>query len=69
LPPLTFENEQRIQLLIPSLPLNSGSYRIQGLLGDEHAMHLYDQRSTELYVVESDHPEFGLMWMAHEWQF
>ena len=66
--PIIFSGEQTIELVIPSIPILGGNYRIRVRVGDEHAMREIDRMTHGPFVIESDHPEIGMMWMPHSWK-
>lgn len=68
LAPILFSGTQITELNIPSIPILGGNYVIRARLGDEHALRTIDQMSVGPFVISSDHPEIGMMWMAHSWK-
>jgi lipopolysaccharide transport system ATP-binding protein len=67
LDPILFSGEQTIELVIPSIPILGGNYLVRIRVGDEHAMREIDRMTHGPFVIESDHPEIGMMWMPHSW--
>ena len=67
LDPILFSGEQTIELVIPSIPILGGNYLVRVRVGDEHAMREIDRMTHGPFVIESDHPEIGMMWMPHSW--
>ena len=68
LAPILFFDRQITELRIPSIPILGGNYVVKAWVGDEHALRLIDQKSVGPFVISSDHPEIGMMWMAHSWK-
>ena len=68
LEPILFSGTQITELSIPSIPIWGGNYVIRARVGDEHALRTIDQMSVGPFVISSDHPENGMMWMAHSWK-
>lgn len=66
-PPISFSERQMVELRIPSLPIQ-GRYEVRARVGDEHGLRLIDERMGAPFVIESDRPEIGVLWMAHEWR-
>lgn len=69
LAPIRFSGEKQIELLFPSFPILKGSYRAKALIADEHSLRVVHECYSEPLMIESEHPEFGMLWMAHEWKF
>ena len=69
LKPVEFAGEQVMELVIPSIPLVGGSYRAKVMVGDQHALRLIHELSGAPLLVESDHPEIGMLWIEHYWRF
>lgn len=67
LPALSFNNSQQWQLEIPKLLLISGNYRFKVAVADEPVLRFIDEYSSKFYTVVSEYPEFGLLWMEHQW--
>jgi ABC-type polysaccharide/polyol phosphate transport system ATPase subunit len=69
LKPVEFAGEQVMELVIPSIPLVGGSYRVKAIVGDQHALRPIHKLSSAPFLVESDHPEIGMLWIEHHWRF
>jgi ABC-type polysaccharide/polyol phosphate transport system ATPase subunit len=69
LKPVEFAGDQVMELVIPSIPLVGGSYRAKAIVGDQHALRLIHELSDAPFLVESDHPEIGMLWIEHHWRF
>jgi lipopolysaccharide transport system ATP-binding protein len=67
--PVEFTGEQIIELVIPSIPVVGGKYRAKARIGDEHAIRVIHELASEPFLIESDRPEIGLVWMKHHWRF
>ena len=67
LDPIVFSGEQTIELIIPSIPILGDHYRVRVRVGDEHAMREIHRMNYGPFLIESDHPEIGKMWMPHSW--
>jgi hypothetical protein len=67
LDPILFSGEQTIELVIPTIPILGGNYLIRVRVGDEHAMREIDRMTHGPFMIESDHPEIGMLWMRHSW--
>ncbi len=65
---LDFTEARQIHLNIPRLPLGSGSYFVRAIVADEHALRVLDEKRTEILWTYSEHPDYGLLWLPHEWQ-
>ncbi len=68
LDPILFFGEQEVELIIPSIPILGGNYVVRARVGDEYALRTIHQMSLDPFVIESEHPEIGMMWMAHSWK-
>ena len=66
--PIEFADEQIVELVIPSIPILGGAYRAIVSVGDEHALRLIHQVSSAPFTIESDRPEFGMVWIEHHWR-
>ena len=66
--PVEFVGEQITELVIPSMPILSGHYLARVKVGDEHALRAIDELKSAPFLIESDHPELGIMWMKHYWR-
>jgi len=69
LDPVDFTGERIIELVIPSIPVGRGRYRARARVGDKHGRMLIYDLASNPFLIESDHPAIGLMWMEHSWQF
>ena len=69
LKPVEFVGEQVMELVIPSIPLVGGSYRVKAIVGDQHALRPIHELSSVPFQIESDHPEIGMLWIEHHWRF
>lgn len=67
LSPVKFTGNNQIGMVIPSFPILKGSFRAKVVIADEHSLRVIDERLSEPLMIESEHPEFGMLWMAHEW--
>ncbi len=67
-PPLVFYNGQELGVNFPSMPLLAGQYSFLVVVTDEHALHPYDIRRTEMFSVENFQGELGMVKLAHEWK-
>lgn len=65
--PVQFSGEQQITLEIPSLPLGAGRYYFKAIVGDESGLRIIHAFRTETLGTVSERPEFGILWIAHEW--
>ena len=68
LEPLEFAGEQVTELVIPSIPILGGRYQAKAKIGDEHALRAIDMLKSAPFLIESDHPELGIIWMKHYWR-
>ena len=68
LPAIRFSGEGRYELHIPSFPLIKGSCRAKALVADENVLRVIDEHYSDPLLIESEHPEFGMLWMDHEWK-
>lgn len=66
--PVSFEPEQTLALDLPSLPLQQGVYRARVLVSDAQALRVVHQQVSAPCLVQSEHPEYGMVWMAHNWK-
>ncbi|MEW6259837.1 MAG: ABC transporter ATP-binding protein [Thermodesulfobacteriota bacterium] len=64
-----FSGIQDICLTIPRFPLMKGSFRAKVLIADENLMRLVYETFSDPLIVQSEHPEYGMLWMEHEWRF
>ncbi len=65
---IAFAPRQTIELLLPALPLQKGTYTARALVSDMHGLRLVHQSGSGPCLVQSRHPEYGIVWMAHEWK-
>lgn len=65
---IDFHCRSKVGLAVPSFPLQKGGIYIKALISDEHGMRLIDEKRWGPLAVTSNHPEYGLMWMEHQWQ-
>jgi hypothetical protein len=67
--PLSFSGHQVTEFVIPSLPLNTGIYRIKALVGDEYLLHFFNHHvAPGSFVINSPYPQLGQVWMEHDWR-
>uniref|UniRef100_A0A7C4W798 ABC transporter ATP-binding protein n=1 Tax=Desulfatirhabdium butyrativorans TaxID=340467 RepID=A0A7C4W798_9BACT len=64
-----FSGSQDICLILPRFPLMKGSFRAKVLIADENLMRLVYEKLSDPLIIESEHPEYGMLWMEHEWRF
>jgi lipopolysaccharide transport system ATP-binding protein len=67
LDPIVFSGKQTIEFVIPSIPILGGNYRVRVRVGDEHAIREIDRMTHGPFLIESDHPEMGRVWIPHSW--
>ena len=65
---ILFDGEQITAFVIPRMPIAGGKYLIQVRVGDEHALRVIDELKSPPFVIESQNPEMGMMWMEHYWK-
>jgi len=68
LPAVRFSGERQVELSIPSFPFIKGSCRAKALIADENVLRVIDERYSDPLLIESEHPEFGMIWMDHAWK-
>jgi ABC-type polysaccharide/polyol phosphate transport system ATPase subunit len=69
LEPFRDRTRYRVELLVPELPLLSGSFHLQVFLLDEAALHVYDQRRLRRALeVEAAGYAVGLIETPHRWR-
>ena len=66
--PILFAGEQLVELVIPSIPILGGNIVVRARVGDEYALRTIHQMSLEPFVIQSEHPEIGMVWIAHSWK-
>lgn len=66
--PIEFAGEQVTELVIPSIPIE-GKYRAKVRVGDEYALRKIYEMQSRPFMIESDRPEIGSLWMEHHWRF
>jgi len=67
LAPILFSGEQTIKMVIPSIPILGGNYRVRVRVGDEHAIREIHEMNYGPFVIESEHSDMGMIWMPHSW--
>jgi hypothetical protein len=65
---IEFFGEQVTELVIPFIPIQGGNYRAKVRIGDEFALKLFYEMSSKPFLIESDRPEIGMLWMEHQWR-
>ena len=65
--PIEFSGTQTVEMIILNIPISAGSYRIKAIVGDKHGLRLIDERLSSSFVVQSEHPELGMIWIDHQW--
>jgi len=63
-----FEGEQVMELVLPSLPLLSGTYAIKAVSVDENALCVYHENISDTFTASSDRPHLGMFWIDHKWR-
>jgi hypothetical protein len=66
--PFEFTGKQALELVIPSIPLLGGSYRVRAVVSDQYTLRAIHEAKTEPFPIISDHPEFGMFTMVHHWR-
>ncbi len=69
LEPLEFNGNQIFEFCIPSIPIIGGYYKVVVIVGDEHALRAIHEMSSKPFMIQSDRPEIGMLWMEHHWRF
>ncbi len=67
LEPIDFCGKQVHELLIPSIPVSGGSFRIKAIIGDRHTLRLVHEKISMPIAAESQRPELGMIWLDHQW--
>jgi ABC-type multidrug transport system ATPase subunit len=65
---ILFEGKQVIKLCIPRIPIAGGKYVVHVRVGDEHALRVIDELKSPPFVIESENPEMGTVWIEHFWK-
>ena len=65
---ILFSGEQTVELIIPSIPILGGNYVVRARVGDEYALRTIHQMSLDPFIIESEHPEIGMVWIPHSWK-
>lgn len=68
LQPVQFEGMKDICLTLLRFPLLKGSFRAKAVVADENQIRVIHEKSSDPLMIESEHPEFGMLWMDHEWR-
>ncbi len=66
--PLKFEGKKTVYLTFPRICLQKGSFRIKAIVTDADALRVVCETAAGPLSIVSDHPEYGLLWMEHEWK-
>ncbi|VEN73019.1 ABC transporter ATP-binding protein [Candidatus Desulfarcum epimagneticum] len=66
--PFVFSGSQAVKVVMPSFPIMSGSYKAIGFSADSQATIVFDQAESKKFVVHSERPELGVVWIEHEWK-
>ncbi len=66
--PVNFTGEQISEMVLPSLPLGSGAYKISAVISDVHGLAAIHDGRSDIFHVVSEQPELGMCWMEHEWR-
>lgn len=66
--PIEFLGDQITELFIPSIPIQGGKYRARAKVGDEFALRSIDEMRSEPFLIKSNRPEIGILWMEHHWR-
>jgi hypothetical protein len=54
--------------MIPSIPILCGLYWAKAIVSDEHGLRALHEMKSPPVMIESDHPELGMIWMDHRWK-
>jgi len=65
---ITISDNKEVMIIIPSLPLLSGFYRLTIIIGDENALFPFDKREISFNLISSRR-EFGIAYLDHEWLY
>ena len=65
---IVFAGEQVTELVIPRMPIMGGKFLVRARVGDEHALRVIHELNSPPFVIESENPELGMMWMEHFWK-
>ncbi len=66
--PVIFSGLRSIELNIPCFAIQKGVVRARCIVSDDQALRIIDERTSSFLSVQSEHPEYGLMWMEHSWK-
>jgi ABC-type multidrug transport system ATPase subunit len=64
---LVYNETNIINLYIPNICLQRGSIWIKAIISDSHALRVIDEKRIGPMTIVSKNPEYGLIWMEHEW--
>lgn len=65
--PIKFCETQSIIFSLPNICLQKGHIWIKVIITDQHGLRVVDEKQKGPVTIVSEHPEFGLLWMEHEW--
>jgi ABC-type polysaccharide/polyol phosphate transport system ATPase subunit len=63
-----FYGEQTIQLVIPSIPIQGGNFQVTAVVGDAFALRPFFEMRSKPFLIESDRPDIGMLWLDHQWR-
>lgn len=66
--PVEFSGEQAIQLVIPAIPIQGRNYQVTAVVGDEFALRPFFEMSSQPFLIESERPDIGMLWLKHQWR-
>lgn len=65
--PFAVEGKKIIVVDFPCIHLLSGAYQAFGVVLDEHALHVYDLKLSQMIDVRKDSDMYGMFYMEHRW--
>ena len=65
---ILFSGDQVTELVLPSLPLGSGAYKISAVVSDVFGLSSIHDGRSDIFHVASEQPELGMCWMEHKWR-
>lgn len=67
LEPILVEKTCHLNIVFPNIQLIGGSYQVFGVILDDHALHVYDIKLSQVFDIKREKDIYGKIFMEHQW--
>jgi hypothetical protein len=66
--PIEINGIKTVTVRLPKINLINGSYKAFAFILDEHAMHVYDYKTSKELAINKKADTYGWVYMEHSWE-